>query len=310
MRGQVAAVVFGILAVLCIGIILYINTVNSLAVTEEFTSASPSAKEPAKPTAIETQIRAILDPFVKDPLTGPRLCEIYTDMRTRNALNIQARAKSAVGATEADGNALADSEVNKQVEAEFATGIPGGALPCPLPKYPIPGSTDAEWLDFVNKLPPDFLARMIYMAKYAQTTLGKQANDLRTSLEGVSGKMNTISPNSEGFTSICPPSLETSRRLTKLNAANPTCVLPEDMSPAQIQESVTAVLMKLVSQENAAKSAIQMKLSGAASLATATITDVLPPFDLKKTIADAFTSLTYLKKQQAAAKAGTLLPTP
>jgi hypothetical protein len=230
-------------------------------------------------------------------------------MRARNALNIQARANSDAMNTSANGDAISEAEVQKQVEREFAIGIPGGALQCPLLTYPTPGSTDADWLDFINQLSPDFLARIIYMASYAQATLGKQASDLRSSLEGVLGKMNTITPNAEGFANVCPPSLQTSRRLEKLGRANPACSLPEDMSPKEIQESVTAVLQQLVSQENMAIRAIQLKQSGASSVATAIITDVLPPYNLKKTIADATVSMEYLKKQHQAAMKGELVPT-
>lgn len=310
MRDQILAVVFGVLSVVCIGVILYINTANLSTATEGFAESASSSKA-KKPTAsaIETQIRAILDPFVTEPTTGPQLCKIYTYMRARNALNIQARANSAAMNTSANGDAISETEVQKQVEADFATGIPGGALQCPLLTYPTPGSTDADWLDFINQLSPDFLARIIYMASYAQATLGKQASDLRSSLEGVLGKMNTITPNAEGFTSVCPPSLQTSRRLEKLGRANPACSLPEDMSPKEIQESVTAVLQQLVGQENMAIRAIQLKQSGASSLATAIITDIVPSYDLKKTIADATVSMEYLKKQHQAAMKGELVPT-
>lgn len=312
MRGQGITAILGILAILCIGVILYINTVNVIAmplVKEGFasgSSASSGSAGQAKQSAIEKQIRAILDPIVTEPAVGPELCKLYTHMRSRNALNIQARANSAAGSTTAAGDAISEAEIQKQVEKEFATGIPGGALECPLLTYPIPGSTDVDWLSFLIHLPPDFLGRIVYMAVYAQKTLGKQASDIRSALEGISGKMTTITPNAEAFTTVCPVSVETTRRMEKLNRAHAGCSLPEEMSPADIQFAVTDTLKQMVAAQNTAVLKLQLAASGASSVASSVITDTMPPFDLKATIADAATSLAYLKKQEAAAKNGTL----
>ena len=286
-------------------------------------AAAAGAAVPAAgaPSPIQTQIRAILDPFTASPGLGEDLCNIFTLVRKRIYLNTQAEANSIAGNTSATGGAISDAELTKQVEKTLAIGIPGGALPCPLLTYPIPGSTDADWLDFLSKLPPDFIGRIILMAIYAKNTLGSQERTLKSTLAGVADQMNALSmpQNSESFTDICPPNVAETRRLSKLNAAATTsCLLPDEMSPAEIQASVTKLLQTLVANQNTTiqnidtlnKQSVLKQLTTDPKKTPDTSMLTPLPFDLKATIAAALVSMKYLQEKEAAAKAGTLMPTP
>jgi len=268
---------------------------------------------------IETQIKAILDPFIASPGVGEDLCNLFTMIRTRMALNTQAEANSVAGSTSATGPAISNTQVQKQVEKTLAVAIPGGALSCPLLTYPIPGSTDADWLDFLSKLPPDFIGRIILMGIYAKNTLGSQEKTLKSTLGGVGDIMNklSMSTNTESFTDVCPPSIADTRRLNKLNAAAQSCMLPDEMSSAEIQAAVTKLLQTLVANQNSIiqnidtlnkQTLLQQTLKGSKTLDTSMLTPL--PFDLKGTIAAALVSMKYLQEKENAAKTGTLMPTP
>jgi len=158
------------------------------------------------------------------------------------------------------------------------------------------------------------------MAIYAKNTLGSQEKTLKSSLGGVADNMNklSMSTNTESFTDVCPPSLADTRRLNKLNAASQTCMLPDEMSPAEIQAAVTKLLQTLVANQNSTiqtidtmnKQAVLKQLSVDTKKTPDTSTIVPLPFDLKATIAAALVSMKYLQKQENAAKTGTLMPTP
>jgi len=287
------------------------NHVMTTPVKEGFDSP------PASP--VETQIKTILDPFTASPGVGEDLCNLFTMIRTRMALNTQAEANSVAGSTSATGAAISNTQVQKQVEKTLAVAIPGGALPCPLLRYPIPGSTDADWLDFLSKLPPDFIGRIILMGIYAKNTLGSQEKTLKSTLGGVGDTMSKLSmpTNTESFTDVCPPSVADTRRLNKLNAAAQSCMLPDEMSPAEIQAAVTKLLQTLVANQNSTiqnidtlnkQTLLQQTLKGSKTPDTSMLTPL--PFDLKGTIAAALVSMKYLQKQENAAKTGTLMPTP
>jgi hypothetical protein len=269
---------------------------------------------------IQTQIKAILDPFTASPGVGEDLCNLFTMIRARMALNIQAEANSIAGSTSATAAAISDVEIHKQVEKTLAISIPGGALACPLLTYPIPGSTDADWLDFLSKLPPDFIGRIILMAIYAKNTLGSQEKTLKSTLGGVAEQMNKLSmpTNSESFTDICPPTVGDTRRLSKLHAAAQSCLLADEMSPAQIQAAVTKLLQTMVANQNTTiqnidtlnKQTILQQLMKDPKKTPDTSTLTPLPFDFKGTMKAALVSMKYLQEKEAAAKAGTLMPTP
>ena len=140
--------------------------VNS--VQNEGFANGPKAKV-TKPTKseIEIQIRKILD-----AMDSKGLCPLYKTIRTNMAKNEKA------------GQDISDQEVNKRVEAALALKIPGGALPCPLLTYPKAGSSDLEWLDFLQQVPSDFGARVVLMAIYAQGFLADKEQILKDALSG------------------------------------------------------------------------------------------------------------------------------
>ena len=141
---------------------------------------------------IEVQIRTVLDNMNSDDL-----CPLYKTIRENMAKNEKA------------GKDISNQEANKRVEAELAIKISGGALPCPLLVYPRAGSTDLDWLDFLQKVPSDFGARVVLMAVYAQGFLADKEKILKDALSG-----NGTPPVSDGF-SVCSPDVADSRRAEK-----------------------------------------------------------------------------------------------
>ncbi len=200
--------------------------VNSQKSCEGFSDSDKNkTKKPSK-SPVEIQIRKILDSMKSDGL-----CPLYKTIRTNMAKNEKA------------GQDISDQEVNKRVEAALALKIPGGALPCPLLTYPKAGSTDLEWLDFLQQVPSDFGARVVLMAIYAQGFLADKEQILKDALSG-----NGTPPISDGFV-VCSPDVATSRRSEK-KGKEERCTLPEDLSPEDIQEAVTTLLKKLVAEKN------------------------------------------------------------
>ncbi len=227
--------------------------------------------DPAQgPSQIEARIRKILD-----PMTFPQVCPLFDTIRSTMLKN------------ELAGNKISEEEAMTRVEKELAVQIPGGALPCPLLTYPRPGSGDLEWLSFLTGVPVDYGARVIFMAIYADTFLSKTKADLESSLGGGSGKP-------EGFATICPPDIAASRRSEKAKKDLDNCILPEDMSPADILNQVDSLLVKLVSTRNK-----QLLAKGY-------------PLDINigPYLTRANAAVAYLKDKQAKAESGDLRPTP
>jgi hypothetical protein len=202
------------------------NMVNSQKSCEGFSGSDKTKAKPTTKSPIEIQIRKILD-----SMNSQGLCPLYKTIRTNMAKNEKA------------GQDISDQEVNKRVEAALALKIPGGALPCPLLTYPKAGSTDLEWLDFLQQVPSDFGARVVLMAIYAQGFLADKEQILKDALSG-----NGTPPISDGFT-VCSPDVATSRRAEN-KGKEERCTLPEDLSTEDIQEAVTTLLKKLVAQKN------------------------------------------------------------
>ena len=223
------------------------------------------ATKPVK-SPIEIQIRKILD-----PMNSKELCPLYTTIRTNMAKNEKA------------GQDISDQEVNKRVEAALALKIPGGALPCPLLTYPKAGSTDLEWLDFLQQVPSDFGARVVIMAVYAQGFLADKAQILKDALSG-----NGTPPISDGFT-VCSPDVATSRRAEK-KGQEERCTLPEDLKPEDIQEAVTGLLKTLVAKKN---TILKDK-------------KIDPETDVKALIQQANVSAAYVNEKSEQAQSGTL----
>lgn len=238
------------------------NMVNSVQNKEGFADVKP------KVSAIEIQIRKILN-----SMDSKGLCPLYTTIRTNMAKNEKA------------GQDISEQEVNKRVEAALALKIPGGALPCPLLTYPKAGSSDLEWLDFLQQVPSDFGARVVLMAIYAQGFLADKAQVLKDALSG-----NGTPPISDGFT-VCSPDVATSRRAEKKGKGEAErCTLPEDLSPEDIQEAVTTLLKELVAKKNTILK--EKKIN--------------PNTDVESLIRQANVSATYVNQKSEQAQSGSL----
>ena len=198
---------------------------------------------------------------------GDDLCSLYTILRQTGMKNAKA----------GPGDPPSDAEAARQVEAEFALKIPGGALPCPLLTYPKDGATDLDWLAFLQTIPADFGARIVFMALYARDTLKEQLTTIKHSL-------------GEGFQAICTPDVAASRRSAAQAKEAAGCTLPEDLSPAQINQAATDLLKSLVATKT---SALTAKL-------------ISPTLDIAPIVKEAMSYAAQLKTYSDKAQSGTL----
>jgi hypothetical protein len=268
---DILSVGLAFLTVLFIGILIALNTMRSVSSSP----AKPIVQEGFEVSSVANQIRAILDPM----LAGTEdMCSVYDTIREN------------IGKNEKAGQQISDAEVNKRVEKALALKIPGGALQCTsgktLLQYPRDGATDLDWLDFVQKLPSDFGARIVFMALYARDMLKNTATSMQDALAGKGAPQST----DEGFASICPPDVAQSRRLEKQKQLESSCVLPEEVGPDQIKEQITKKLEKLVAERT---SILKAK-------------DIDPLIKIKPLLDEAKVHQAYLKKTAADAESGNL----
>jgi len=263
----------------------YISLVRSIR-KEGFASAEAKAEAKAKgegevkaTSAIENQVRLVMD-----GLAVPEICPLYTTIR-----------KNAVQNYTAGPNALSIADANKKVEANLAIKIPGGALPCPLFTYPKAGSTDLDWLAFVQGIPSDFGARVVFMAIYAKDYLGTTEQSLKDALSG-KGTVPKVDP-AEGFT-VCTPDVADTRRAEKANkvkaqaaAQAAQCELPEDMKPEDVQTAILDLLKTLVAEKTSILLAKQID----------------PNLDILPLIKDATASAKYINEKSQQAQDGSLV---
>ena len=134
------------------------DTVASTSLSVPSTSLSPA------PSTIEVQIRKALDPYL-----NADLCNVYKEIRSVIAQNIQGDTLTPTADTE------------KKVEAYLTTEITLPPLPCPVFTYPT-GKAELEWVNFLNALPTDIGARFVLMAIYAQREMKFRANNVKTAL--------------------------------------------------------------------------------------------------------------------------------
>lgn len=229
---------FGVLTLLFVGLVIAMNVVNVTASTDGFVdagagaAAAAAAAGTAGTSLLAPKIRAVLEPMTA---SGDDLCALYDILRQTGIKNAKA----------GPGDPPSDAEAARKVEADFALKIPGGALPCPLLTYPKEGATDLDWLAFVQTIPKDFGARIVFMALYARDTLKEQLKTIKNSLGEGFRSLNVayIGEADEGFQAICTPEAAASR---KANALTASCTLPEDLSPQQINQAATDLLKSLV----------------------------------------------------------------
>ena len=261
-------VFIGVLILICLFLIFAMNWNNYQAdLYYEHEGFSNGDKKPEK-SDVERQVRKVLD-----DLTVQEICPIYTTIRTNMKKN-EMSGPTPSTAVEAD----------RKVEANLALKIPGGALPCPLLQYPRAGASDLDWLDFVQKIPVDYGARIVFMAIFAKEYLGSTEQLMKDALDG-KGKI----PPEEGFV-VCSPDVIDSRKADKLKKGQEACEMPEDMSPEQIKEAVTLILKQLVAEKTT----------------ILTRKKIDPQIDILPLIKDATKSAKYLNKKGEEAKEGTL----
>jgi hypothetical protein len=249
------------LSIVFFAVLIGMNTINSVNVPQE-----PVIDGFVDSSDIEVQIRAVLD-----EMDSKELCPLFAVIRTNMLKNAKA------------GQDISDQEAAKRVEADLAVKIPGGALPCPLLNYPKAGSSDLDWLDFLQKVPSDFGARVVLMAVFAEGFLTTTEQTMKLALSG-----NGTPPVAENF-EICSPDVADSRRAEKQNKGT-SCTLPEELNPAQIKEAVTKLLKDLVGNKTTILKSKKID----------------PLLDIKPLIAQAKKSAEYLSKKAKQAESGEL----
>lgn len=217
------------------------------------------------------RIRAVLDPMVQ--AQGETLCSLYDTIRKNMIQN------------EKTGQNISDEEAKVRVEKALALQIPGGPLPCPLLRYPQGNVTDIEWLNWLQRVPPDFGARVVFMAVYAQDMLGSTEQKLKDALGG-----KGTPPTQEGFAPICPPDIAMTRRAERARKSEQACDLPEDVGPERIQEQIDVLLKTIVEKKT---SLLKEK-------------KIDPAINIESVLQKAKRSQAYLEKQEKAADEGTL----
>lgn len=250
-----------VLSIVFFTVLIGMNTINSVNVPQE-----PSIDGFVGSSDTEVKVRAVLD-----QMDSKELCPLFVVIRT----NMMKNAKA--------GQDISDQEATKRVEADLAIKIPGGALPCPLLTYPKAGSPDLEWLDFLQKVPSDFGARVVLMAIFAEGFLGTTEKTMKLALSG-----NGTPPVAENF-AICSPDVADSRRAEKQNKGT-SCILPEELGPEQIQEAITKLLKDLVANKTTILKSKKID----------------PLIDIKPLIAQAKKSAEYLSKKAKQAESGEL----
>lgn len=260
------AILIGVLTFLFLLALLYMNYKNSV---QQSKAISVDGFQDVAKAGAEAQIRAVLDPMIV-----PEICPLYTTIRTNMKKNEMAGENGATA-----------QEADKRVEASLAIKIPGGALPCPLITYPRAGASELDWLDFIQKVPTDFGARVVFMAIYAKEFLADKEKILKDTLSGDV----TVPMPQEGFV-VCTPDLADSRRAERSKKSAESCTLPEDLTPEQIHEAIAVILKQLVSRKNTALK--EKKID--------------PLIDIRPLIKAATKSAAYINKKSEQAQSGTL----
>lgn len=285
--------IFALLALTFIGTISYLQ-VDRFLKTNPIGNMNPTLQPLVKEgfvdvseSAIQTTIRTALDPYLNDDL-----CSIYAELRSVVGQMIQ-------------GNSLQQTpETVKKVEAYLTTNITLPPLACPAFTYP--KGTDADWLTFLNEIPPDIGARFVLMIVYAQRELAFRVKSVKTVIAGgtplkeedkdtkeklrlMTKRMLAAVPT-EGFApiiGICPMSVQDTRRMEK---DSQSCVMPDDLTEEQ-QIALVNTLIQTIERKR--QSILAEKY-------------ISPTLDLQAFLKDAKASAEYLKTMRAKAEDGSL----
>ena len=255
-----------LLSLAFVGLVFSMNFMNA---------AIQDTKEPFEDTQQQQQQDSPFAPKIKailDAMATPyanELCDVFKTIRDTMKKNIQAESK------------MSDAEAINKVDADLNTKIPGGALSCPLLKYPRAGATDLDWLHWLQNVPKDFGARVVLMADYANTFL----------LESKKGLEDALNAPREGFQEICTPDVAETRRMEKAKASKTSsCILPEEADKKTIAEEIDLLLQQLV----ATKTSILKAKS------------INPTQDIGPWVASAKQSAAWLQQKKQQAESGTL----
>lgn len=226
-------------ALLLVGVILWMNWRYQIVFPDKLGQLSPlEGFEGDVPVGSSAgpMVRTVLQPYM-----DPRLCTIFTKMRTTLILANSTTASPT------------DPEAIEKTDAQLAMEIPGGPAACVLQKLPPDSADDTILLEYVNALPRDLLARIVFTAQYMNRNLQQKEKDIAAATSGKQA-------STEGFQPLCAPSVADTRRaeLKKRDAgASPNkdsakCVNPEELTPEQLRNQIQIVLQEIQSTSNAA----------------------------------------------------------
>lgn len=215
---------FGVLTLVFLLTVFGMNIAASFyTIAEPFADSGSSAN----PSLIETKIRNCMDrlalyitPDGTPATEGKKLCDFFVNLRGGMEQNEVKTYPS-----------LAPSEISKRVDAALKVAIPGGPLPCPLLQYPAAGSTDVEWVTWLQDIPVDFGARVVFMIVYADEKITPTEKTLREAAVEI-----------QGFVDICTPDITAMKE--KSGKAN-SCVMPKDITPAQLTTTADTIISQL-----------------------------------------------------------------
>ena len=231
---------FGVLTLVFLIMLYGMNTANSFnIITHSAVATTKAQEEPFAnmipvPSAGETKIRKSMDalafyttPDGSPAIEGKSVCGFITNLRD-GMIQKESRATPELGST----------DIAHRVDTELRLAIPGGPLTCPLLQYPASGTEDADWLAWLQSIPTDFGARVVFMIIYADENITPNEQTLKDSIQGVQDMKGN-----EGFQGICTPDLI--RNKAEHDSAE-SCIMPSDITPAQIAVAVDTILTQLL----------------------------------------------------------------
>lgn len=233
----------GLVVLLLVGVVVWMNWRYQIVFPREQnegfeagSTADPAQTAMTRGSTAAPMVRTVLTPYM-----DPRFCTLFTKMRT-----------SIVAANSSTGSPT-DPEAVEKTTTQLALEIPGGPAPCPLSPLPPDSAEDKVWLEYVNALPRDLFARILFTAQYMNRTLHEKEKEIGGATAG-----NQAS--TEGFQPLCSPSVADTRRaelqrrgLATASAAEAaSCVNPEELTPEQLRNQIQLILQEIQSTSAAA----------------------------------------------------------